>query len=454
MRGMTWKFAASGIVLGAASVTGLVDGFGATPAAAQAQRAGNVDASRLHERAARAVADGLLSEAVGLLEQAVALAPRDAGYRLLLADTYMRSGRFQSAETTYRDVTDSIRRRAGPVFCARPVQVVNATSMRRWRQLERSRAMPRPPDVGPQLTPWPGRRRGNRILEPAARALGATAARPPESRARLCAWRRLARARTIAAQDVPADNSAAHGAMGQLQPSVRQRRPVQALLGVNAVADSGQPVQLAERPARGEARAVPSLPPSRFGPAPAPAQSPARTTSVDIRCRCRPRSGCRPPSHPMPTDAPVCRSPGGGRAGRAVGEAIVCRRPPPSKRRSRPLCRRLCQPRSARRGLYEQAMSRCRRRAGSDPGARARPLPVAAENLVRATPPSMRVANRTASVAPRRPLRAIASGRLPASAPRAASVVVQIGSFSVRPIMPTGAGSIIRRATACAPSVR
>ena len=52
-----------------------------------------------------------LPEAVNLLEQAVTIAPRDAGYRLLLADAYMKSGRFQSAEATYRDVLDD---RSGP----------------------------------------------------------------------------------------------------------------------------------------------------------------------------------------------------------------------------------------------------------------------------------------------------------------------------------------------------
>ena len=47
---------------------------------------------------------GHLAEGLGYAERAVELSPRDVGYRMLLADLYLKNGRFQSAETTFGDV--------------------------------------------------------------------------------------------------------------------------------------------------------------------------------------------------------------------------------------------------------------------------------------------------------------------------------------------------------------
>src|SRR3954468_20768992 len=55
-------------------------------------------------KAQAAVQKGDTAGALGFAERAVELSPRDSGYRMLLADLYLKSGRFQSAETTYGDV--------------------------------------------------------------------------------------------------------------------------------------------------------------------------------------------------------------------------------------------------------------------------------------------------------------------------------------------------------------
>ena len=432
MKGMTWKFAASGIVLGAASVTGLVDGFGATPAAAQAQRAGNGEAARLHERAARAVADGLLSEAVGLLEQAVALAPRDAGYRLLLADTYMKSGRFQSAETTYRDVTDidPAQSRAGVALAL--MQVVNGHVDAAMAQLERIERDAPAADVGLAYALAGAPQRAIELLEPAARGLGAT----PRVRQNLALAYALGgdwqRARTVAAQDVPADELS--GRMAQwasFSHRAGSAEPVQALLGVNAVADSGQPVQLAlNTPGRGESRtmAFASAEPVQVQvAAPASAQASVRTASVDTSAPVQTAEVI-----PMPTDAPVASAPVVLAQAEPAGEAIVVPAPAPVEAPAAPAAAvDYASVEAPEWGLDEQGNVAL---PSEEPEAEQAPVrvryAVAAENLVRGDATVMRVANRTASVAAPAALRAIASGRLPGKRASGGEFVVQIGSFS------------------------
>ena len=68
-----------------------------TDTASQAEARSERQASDFNAQARRALQQGNLAEATTAIEQAVALSPRDVGYRLLLADIYLRSGRFESA---------------------------------------------------------------------------------------------------------------------------------------------------------------------------------------------------------------------------------------------------------------------------------------------------------------------------------------------------------------------
>src|SRR3546814_19429904 len=63
-----------------------------------------VQAAELHAQALEAVRQGRLSEALTLTEQAVELEPRDVGYRMVLADLYLKNGRFRSAATSFKAV--------------------------------------------------------------------------------------------------------------------------------------------------------------------------------------------------------------------------------------------------------------------------------------------------------------------------------------------------------------
>jgi Flp pilus assembly protein TadD len=249
MKRIAWKFAASTAIIGATTVGGAINIVGPAPASAyQAQARGSEAATQLYERAAKAVAENKLPEAIALLEQAVMIAPRDAGYRLLLADAYMKSGRFRSAESTYQDVLtiDPSRSRAGLAMAL--MQVANGRQHQAMAQLEQLEGNAAPVDLGLAYAVAGSPQRAIDLLEPEARSVNAT----PRVRQNLALayafggdWER---ARTIAAQDVsPADLSARMAQWAALASRANAPDQVAALLGVNPTHDAGQPVRLALR---------------------------------------------------------------------------------------------------------------------------------------------------------------------------------------------------------------
>jgi Flp pilus assembly protein TadD len=234
-------------------------------------------AEALHEQAARALHQGQLGPAQTAMEQAVALSPRDSGYRQLLADIYLKQGRFASARTTYADVLelDPGNVRAGLSVALIQIAEGNprAAAARLGDLEERAPAA----DVGLAYALAGRPDRAVQILEAAARAPGATARTRQNlalSYAMAGDWRR---ARAIAAQDVsPADLSA------RLQQWAAFARPgagptrVAALLGVTPVQDNGQPTRLALAPAGAASQAfAEAIPPAPAIPTSAPAPAPA-----------------------------------------------------------------------------------------------------------------------------------------------------------------------------------
>src|SRR3546814_936750 len=61
-------------------------------------------ASKVAAEAAQAMAAGAHDRAMMLAERVVAVTPADAGYRTLLAQIYLRAGRFVSADPDVADV--------------------------------------------------------------------------------------------------------------------------------------------------------------------------------------------------------------------------------------------------------------------------------------------------------------------------------------------------------------
>lgn len=250
MRKFAIKAAASALAVGLLA-TGFAGegGHVGTPAAtANAPRA-EAEAARLEQRARAAAERGDLMGAIDLAEQAVARAPRDTAYRMLLADLYLKQGRFRSAETAFLDllVLDPDHVRAG--LSVALAQIAQGRQFAARGALERMEGRAPAGDLGLAYALAGDTSRGLELLETAARAENANA-RVRQNLALVLAlsgdWQR---ARTIAAQDVsPAELG------GRMQYWATLARPdapwtqVAGLLGVTPSADPGQPVHLALAP--------------------------------------------------------------------------------------------------------------------------------------------------------------------------------------------------------------
>jgi Flp pilus assembly protein TadD len=210
------------------------------------RRAGPEEARQLHSQAIRSVQQGKMAEALTAIERAVELSPRDAGYRLMLADVYLKLGRFEAARTTYADVLelDPPHVRAGLSYAL--MQVALGRPHAAIGQLDDLAGRGPAADVGLAYALAGVPERAIEILEPAARQHDAT----PRLRQNLALSYALSgnwqRARAVAAQDVsPAELP------NRLQQWASLARPgghsaqVASLLGVTPAADSGQPVRLA-----------------------------------------------------------------------------------------------------------------------------------------------------------------------------------------------------------------
>ena len=91
----------SALVLGG-SVVGCTAGGGGAIASAGSTKV-RTNPSGDAAKASKALARHDAVAAVGFAESAVAAAPRDAGYRLLLGQSYLQAGRFASARTAFAD---------------------------------------------------------------------------------------------------------------------------------------------------------------------------------------------------------------------------------------------------------------------------------------------------------------------------------------------------------------
>lgn len=248
MDGIATKLATSTLIV-ALAMTGSAGpseamrrGMDVSQATSQSDR----QAADFAAQGARALQQGQLSAALTAMEQAVALSPRDAGYRLTLADLYLKSGRFESARTTYADVLelDPDRVRAGLGYAL--TQIALGHPRAAVTQLDIFADRGSAADIGLAYALAGETAKAIRMLEPAARATGADA-RTRQNLALAYAlagdWRR---ARAVAAQDIsPRDLPARMEQWAAMaRPDSGQTR-VAGLLGVSPVADSGQPVRLA-----------------------------------------------------------------------------------------------------------------------------------------------------------------------------------------------------------------
>ena len=198
-------------------------------------------------RAQAALAANDLSTAVSLAERAVENSPRDAGFRALLGNCYLASGRFASAESAYRDSLSLVASQPQIVLKLALVQIAQGKNDEAKNLLAMAQSVLDPADIGLALALAGDPQAAVAVLEPAARAIGADA-RVRQNLALAHAFAgNWEQARTVAAQDVPADQL--DGRIQQwmaLATPARASDQVAAFIGIQpAAGDPGQPVRLA-----------------------------------------------------------------------------------------------------------------------------------------------------------------------------------------------------------------
>jgi Flp pilus assembly protein TadD len=266
------KFAVSALAIGATMVAckPAADASRIASASSRAPKA-EQQAAELSAKAQAAVQKKAFAEGLGFAERSVELSPRDVGYRMILADLYLKNGRFQSAETTFADVQqlDPGNVRAG--FSIALARIALGRPAGAVAELDRIAETASPADIGLAYALAGEPQRAIELLEPAARAPGATG----RVRQNLALSYALAgdweKARVTAAQDVsPAELGARlrqWAAMAQPGGGAAQ---VATLLGVTPAVDVGQPVRLA--------LAAPQPEPTAFAAAAEPLPEPAPET--------------------------------------------------------------------------------------------------------------------------------------------------------------------------------
>jgi Flp pilus assembly protein TadD len=270
MNSKALKFAVSALAIGATMVACKPAANASRPVSASTKaNAPEATASAAYAKAQAAVQAGDLRSALAFAEQAVEASPRDLGYRMLLADLYLKDGRFSSAETTFEDVLtlDPGNVRAGLSVALTRIALGRAGGA--IAQLDEMRAAP-PADLGLAYALAGETARAVQILEPAARAADA----PARVRQNLALAYALSgdwlKARTTAAQDVSPEQL---GARMEHWAKIAQPRQswdqVAALLGVTPRDDDGQPARLALAPSPDSSTALAAVEPVA---APAPVQ--------------------------------------------------------------------------------------------------------------------------------------------------------------------------------------
>jgi Flp pilus assembly protein TadD len=210
---------------------------------------GKVDKSNIGiaTRAQAALAANDLETAVSLAERAVENSPRDAGFRALLGNCYLASGRFASAESAYRDSLSLVASQPQIILKLALVQIAQGKNDEAKNLLAMAQSVLDPADIGLALALAGDPQSAVAVLEPAARAIGADA-RVRQNLALAHAFAgNWEQARIVAAQDVPADqlDSRIQQWMALATPA-RASDQVAAFIGIQpAAGDPGQPIRLA-----------------------------------------------------------------------------------------------------------------------------------------------------------------------------------------------------------------
>jgi Flp pilus assembly protein TadD len=220
----------------------------------------------LATRAQMALASNDVATAIPLAERAVEKSPQDAGFRALLGNCYLASGRFASAEAAYRDALSIDANQPQVILKLALVQIAQGKNDEAKLLLAEAQGMIDPSDAGLALALAGDPQAAVALLEQVARTPGADA-RTRQNLALAFAfagdWEQ---AKVVASQDVPADQVDARIQQWMVMAKpARASDQVAALIGIQpAASDPGQPVRLAlnKEEAVREAAAVPVAQPA------------------------------------------------------------------------------------------------------------------------------------------------------------------------------------------------
>ena len=235
--------ALSALVLGG-SVVGCAAGGGRiASASARSDRLDARVAARQAQGAARALARRDAATAIRLAEGAVALAPRDAGYRLLLGQAYQRAGRFASARDTFAEVLELAPGNGKAALSLALAQIATGDWSAAQATLARHAAIMPVGDLGLATALAGNPAAAIATLAAAARMPGADAKVRQNLALSYALAGQWAMARVAAAADMsPADVDARLEQWAAFAQPRAASDQVASLLGVTAVADGGRPV--------------------------------------------------------------------------------------------------------------------------------------------------------------------------------------------------------------------
>jgi Flp pilus assembly protein TadD len=279
----------------------------ATPQASAVREVKPVGEVGLATRALAALNSDDVPMAIDLAERAIAKSPDDAGFRALLGNAYFAGGRFASAEAAYKDALSLYGNQPQVVLKLALVEIAQGKSAEAVAFLGAAGDLINPTDYGLALALAGRPSDAIQVLEPAARRPGADA----RVRQNLALAYALAgewtEARTIAAQDVPANQLDARIQQWmQFASPKKASDQVASLIGVTpAVADPGQPVRLAlHQPDTRTAEAAPAPAPqpqlAEAAPAPQPRVAVAPPPPVPQPRMAAPAQVRPPAPAPMP----------------------------------------------------------------------------------------------------------------------------------------------------------
>lgn len=229
----------------------LLTGVGAIVAnavvpAVASQRSDPKKAAEFARKANKALAKADWVKAVNLAESAVAFAPADAGYRLLLGTSYLRAGRFASAHRAYGDVLTLDFANSKAALNLALVEIAEGQWADARRVLDDHQQSIAPADRGLAVALAGDPAGAVEILTAATRAPEADTKTRQNLALAMALAGRWQEARALIGVDMtPADADARIIEWAEFARPSTSAQQVASLLGVTPVTDPGQPIAIA-----------------------------------------------------------------------------------------------------------------------------------------------------------------------------------------------------------------